>query len=142
LATLNSVQWVRLRYLMCQKCKFAPAPRQSNKMQFVVRLAITLAVIILCTQIGRKLPSLAGLIATMPLTGLIVLVWLYSENPHDLQLMTNYTKGALWGIGPSILFFLAAYVCFKKHLSLPAVLSISFGLWLIGAFVHQWLLHK
>jgi len=31
----------------------------------------------------------------MPLTGLIVLFWLYSENPNNLALMIDYTKGAL-----------------------------------------------
>lgn len=111
-------------------------------MQFALKLLISVAVIVLCTQIGRRVPSLAGLIATMPLTGLIVLVWLYSDNPADFKLMSNYTKGALWGIGPSILFFVTAYLCFRKHLSLGLVLSAGFAVWLIGAFVHQWLLHK
>ena len=45
-------------------------------MPFLLKLVITNAVIIACTQIGRKYPTLAGLIATMPLTSLIVLVWL------------------------------------------------------------------
>ena len=111
-------------------------------MQFALKLLISVAVIVLCTQIGRRAPSLAGLIATMPLTGLIVLLWLYSDNPADFKLMSNYTKGALWGIGPSILFFVTAYLCFRKHLSLGLVLSAGFAVWLIGAFVHQWLLRK
>jgi uncharacterized membrane protein (GlpM family) len=109
-------------------------------MHFLIKLSIAVAVIILCTQIGKKSPSLGGLIATMPLTGLIVLIWLYSDNPGDYDLITGYTKGALWGIFPSILFFLVAFLCFSKHLSLPVVLSFSFGVWLIGAFIHQWLL--
>ena len=42
----------------------------------VIKLLISVGVIVFCTQIGRKLPTLAGLIAVMPLTGLIVLLWL------------------------------------------------------------------
>ena len=109
-------------------------------MQFVLKLSISVAIIIVCTQIARKLPTLSGLIATMPLTGSIVLLWIYSDNPGNYEMMTSYTKGALWGIVPSVLFFLVAFLCFRKHLSLPLVLSASFGIWLIGAFVHQWLL--
>lgn len=109
-------------------------------MSFAIKLAVTIAVIVFCTQIGRKLPSLAGLIATMPLTGLIVLMWLYFDNPGNYDLLVNYTKGALWGILPSILFFLVAFLCFQKHLSLPIVLSASFAVWLLGAIVHQWFL--
>ncbi|MFB0524594.1 MAG: DUF3147 family protein, partial [Phycisphaerae bacterium] len=79
-------------------------------MRFLIKLLISVCVIVLCTQIGRKQPTLAGLIAVMPLTGLIVLVWLYVDNPGNFTLMTDYSKGALWGICPSVLFFLAAFI--------------------------------
>ena len=88
------------------------------------------------------MPTLAGLIAVMPLTGLIVLVWLYLDNPGNSNLMTDYTKGALWGIIPSILFFLVAFMCFRKQLSLWIVLCAGFAVWLVAAFIHQLLLNK
>ena len=109
-------------------------------MRFAVKLLISVCVIGFCVGIGRKLPTLAGLIAVMPLTGLIVLVWLYRENPGNFNLMTEYTKGALWGIVPSVLFFLVAFVCFQKRLSLWIVLCASFAVWLVAAFIHQLLL--
>jgi uncharacterized membrane protein (GlpM family) len=111
-------------------------------MRFVVKLLISLGIIIFCTQVGRKLPTLAGLIAVMPLTGLVVLVWLYLDNPGNFGLMTDYTKGALWGILPSILFFLVVLVCFRRQLPLWIVLCTSFSVWVIAAAVHQWLLGK
>jgi len=76
----------------------------------------------------------------MPLTGLIVLMWLYSDNPGNYDMLVTYTIGALWGIVPSMLFFLTAFFCFQKHLSLPIVLLASFAVWLLGAFLHQWIL--
>ena len=109
-------------------------------MRFAIKLLISVCVIAFCVGIGRKLPTLAGLIAVMPLTGLIVLVWLYRDNPGNFNLMTEYTKGALWGIVPSVLFFLVAFICFHKRLSLPIVLCASFAVWLIAAAVHQLLL--
>ena len=111
-------------------------------MRFVLKLLISVSVIVFCTQIGRKLPTLAGLIAVMPLTGLIVLVWLYTDNPDNFNIVIDYTKGALWGILPSILFFLMAFICFRKHLPLWIVLCASFAVWLITAFIHQLFLHK
>ena len=109
-------------------------------MRFAIKLLISVCVIAFCAGIGRRLPTLAGLIAVMPLTGLIVLVWLCLDNPGNFNLMTEYTKGALWGIVPSVLFFLVAFVCFHKHLSLWIVLCASFAVWLVAAFIHQWLL--
>jgi len=109
-------------------------------MRLVIKLLISLCVIAFCTQIGRKLPTLGGLIAVMPLTGLLVLVWLYLDNPGNSGLMTAYTKGALWGIIPSMLFFGVAFVCFRSEKPLWLVLGASFAVWLAAAFVHQWLL--
>ena len=111
-------------------------------LRFLIKLSISVAVIIFCSQIGKRLPTLAGLIAVMPLTGLIVLVWLYVDNPGDSGLITNYCKGALWGIVPSVLFFLTAFICFRRQLILSIVLAISFGIWVIAAAVHQYLLGK
>jgi len=82
-------------------------------MQFFIKLLISVSIIVLCTQIGRKFPTLGGLIATMPLTSAIVLVWLYSDNPGNFRLMEGYTKGALWGIGPSLHLFQKAPSAFR-----------------------------
>lgn len=106
---------------------------------FFVKLLIANIIIVACTLIGKRFPTLAGLIATMPLTSLLVLVWLHTDNPGDLRLMTNYTRGVLWGIIPTILFFAVAWFCFRSRLSLPLTLSASFTVWFAGAAVHQWL---
>ncbi|MCK5557695.1 MAG: DUF3147 family protein [Candidatus Hydrogenedentes bacterium] len=107
-------------------------------MNIFIKAMISLAIILLCTGIGKKVPSLAGLIAVMPLTGALVLVWLYVDTGGSSATMQKYVTGALWGILPSILFFLVAFLCFRKRLALPMVLSASFGVWLLGALVHQW----
>jgi len=111
-------------------------------MRFTIKLLISLCVIVACTQIGRKVPTLAGLVAVMPLTGFLVLVWLYWDNPGNFEMMVDYTRGALWGIIPSVLFFLTMLVCFKKNMSLPIVVLISFAVWFIAAALHQLLLNK
>ena len=109
-------------------------------MQILVKSAFSLVIILVATGIGKKFPSLAGLIGVMPLTGALVLVWMHLENRGNPDVMLAFTKGALWGILPSILFFFAAFFCFKRQLPLPIVLCISFGIWLTGAFAHQWFL--
>jgi|Deesub1362B_J571_1020462.scaffolds.fasta_scaffold09635_3 uncharacterized membrane protein (GlpM family) len=111
-------------------------------MQTALKLALSLVIILVCTQIGKRIPSLGGLLATMPLTGVIVMVWLYMDRPGDFGLLTRYTQGALWGILPSILFFLTAFMGFKRGFPLHLVLPASFGVWLLGALVHQWLLRS
>ena len=112
-----------------------------GKMNFIVKLLTSVVLIILATQIGKKIPSAAGLIATMPLTGLIVMMWLYFDNRGNHYVMEQYSKGAMWGILPSFMFFLTTLLCFKRNMTLPFVLVAGTGAWLIGAALHQWFLN-
>ena len=107
-------------------------------MQLLLKIVLSLIVILVATGIAKKLPSVAGLIAVMPLTGAIVLVWIHVENKGNPPIMQAFTRGALWGILPSILFFVVALFCFKKQLPLSLVLCLSFGVWLAAACIHQW----
>lgn len=109
-------------------------------MPILIKVVISVAIILSATAIGKKFPSAAGLIGVMPLAGALILVLIYLENRGDPNVMKEFTKGALWGILPSALFYLVAFICFKKQLPLPIVLVSSFGVWLAAAFVHQWLL--
>ena len=109
-------------------------------MQLFLKLALTLAVILAATAIGRRWPSLAGLVAVMPLTGALVLVWVALDSGDNPQVMQQFTRGALWGLLPTMLFFLVAFLCYRKGLALPLVLVASFGAWLAAALAHQWAL--
>lgn len=109
-------------------------------MQILLKVIISVAVILAATAIGKKFPSIAGLISVMPLTGALVLVWMYVENKGDQTIMQEFSKSALWGIVPSVLFYLVAFACFRKQLPLSIALVSSFGVWLGAALVHQWIL--
>jgi uncharacterized membrane protein (GlpM family) len=109
-------------------------------MQMLIKVALSAAIILLATAVARRFPSVAGLIGVMPLTGALVLVWVYLENEGDPQVMQSFAKGAFWGILPTLLFFFVAFWCLKKGFSLPGVLAASFTAWSAAACLHQWLL--
>ncbi len=109
-------------------------------MQILIKTILSVVIILIATAVGKRFPSAAGLIGVMPLTGALVLVWMYVENKGNPEIMQNFAKGALWGILPTILFFLVAFLCFKKHMPLAVVLVAGFGAWMAAAVVHQWVL--
>lgn len=109
-------------------------------MQTLLKAAISLLIILIATGIGRRFPSVAGLIAVMPLAGALVFIWVHLENKGNPQVMEVFTKGAMWGFIPSIMFYLAAFFCLKKQLPLSITLLSSFAAWLVAAVIHQWLL--
>jgi uncharacterized membrane protein (GlpM family) len=110
-------------------------------MQVLIKVVLSVVIILAATAIGKKLPATAGLVGVMPLTGALVLVWMYVESNGDPHIMRQFARGALWGIVPSILFFVVALFCFRRQLPLPIVLVSSFGAWLAAALVHQWILN-
>jgi hypothetical protein len=106
-------------------------------MQFLVRLGATVAVILAAAWVGKRLPTLGGLLATMPLTGVIVMLWLGAEQPDQPQRMIDYTKGALFGLGPAVLFFVAVWLALRRGFPVWMVVPAGFGVWLLAAVIHQ-----
>ena len=109
-------------------------------MPFIAKLLLTNLIIIACARIGTRSPSLGGLIATMPLTSLIVLIWLRVDNPGGYPLLVAYTRGVLWGIIPTVLFFAAVYLCLRREFPFMPTIAVGFAVWLVGALAHQWFL--
>ena len=106
-------------------------------MRFLLKLVLTNLVIIGCAIIGRRSPSLGGLLATMPLTTLAVLLWLEADNPGNRQLLSEFTGGVLWGIGPTVLFFGVLYPCLRRGVPLSWSIALAGAAWLGGAALHQ-----
>lgn len=109
-------------------------------MQILIKIALSVAIILTATGVAKRFPSAAGLIGVMPLTGVLVLVWVYVESQGNPQVMQSFSRGAFWGLLPTLLFFLVAFLCFRKECSLSIVLIASFAAWGLGALLHQWLL--
>lgn len=109
-------------------------------MQTLIKVTLSAGIILLATTVARKFPSVAGLIGVMPLTGALVLTWVYLENRGDPRIMQRFAEGAFWGIFPTLLFFFVAFLCLKKELPLSLVLIASFAAWSGAACIHQFLL--
>lgn len=107
---------------------------------FLMKLLFANLLIISCVLIGKRSPSLGGLLATMPLTSLIVLVWLYSDDPTRVTRIDGYVLGVLWGIIPTIAFFGALLYCLRRGVGVPASLVAAAACWVTGAVLHRLLL--
>ena len=106
-------------------------------MPFIVKLVISNLIIVSCVLIGKRLPSLAGLIAAMPLTTLIVMTWLYFDDPASGKNLIKFIEGVLFGIVPTILFFVAVWLCLRRGLPFYASILTSLLVWGTAAVFHQ-----
>ena len=107
---------------------------------FVIKIIISALIIATVTEIAKRYTSVGGLIAAMPITTLLSIIWLYYEKT-DLTLLSNFTSAVFWGIWPTLLFFISAMYLFKKGWNFYLVLLISFIFLGIGVYIHQKFVH-
>ena len=103
---------------------------------FTIKIIVSALIIAGVSELAKKLPSLGGLIAAMPLTTLLALIWLYAET-GDYQLAHTFTRSVLFAIIPTVFFFIAALVLFRKGTPFLLVLVVSFVIYIGAALVHQ-----
>ena len=71
------------------------------------------------SEIARRYPGWGGLVASLPLTSLLAMIWLYRD-AHDAERVAELSTSTFWFFLPSVPLFLV----------LPALIRLGFGFWL------------
>lgn len=108
---------------------------------FLFKLLVSALLIALLSELAKRLPVLSGLLTAMPITTLLVLIWLYVER-KETRFLYDFSLAVFWGIFPTLFFFLAMIYGFKKGMPFFASLGLGFLLWALAAMVHIKLLQR
>lgn len=84
----------------------------------VIKVVLSAVLIVAISEIAKRSSVVGALIASLPLTSLLALIWLYLDT-GDTQKVGNLASDILWLVIPSLLFFIA----------LPSLLRGGFGFW-------------
>lgn len=90
----------------------------------VIKAAISGVIVAAVSEIARRYPGWGGLVASLPLTSLLAMLWLFRDT-HDAERVAELSVGTLWFILPSIPLFIA----------LPMLIRSGLGFWLSMAIV-------
>lgn len=74
-------------------------------MQYFLKIFIVLGVIVGTTELAKKSTTAAAVLASLPITSLLAIIWLKAENT-DHQIIANLSKEIFWMVLPSLVFFL------------------------------------
>ncbi len=66
------------------------------------------------TIVAKRLPTMGAVIASLPLTSMLVVFWLYRDTKEPL-LVTEFLDSMVWIILPSISFFIVFSLLLKKQ---------------------------
>lgn len=103
---------------------------------FGVKVVVSALIIAGVSEVAKRMPSLGGLIAAMPLTTLLALIWLYAET-GNYSLAHSFTRSVLFAIIPTAFFFIAALALFRRGVPFILVIALSFVIYIGAALVHQ-----
>ena len=73
---------------------------------FVIKAALSGLIVAAVSEIARRSPGWGGLLASLPLTSLLAMLWLWRDT-HDGERVAELAGSAFWFILPSLPLFLA-----------------------------------
>lgn len=86
--------------------------------QYALKIALTTAIIVAVSEIAKRSSFWAAALASLPLTSLLALIWLYVETGNT-QKVAALSQGIFWLVIPSLLLFVL----------LPLLLRAGWGFW-------------
>ncbi len=108
-------------------------------MPIIAKGLVSAAIIVALSELAKRHAVLSGLLAAMPLTTLLVILWVYVDT-QEVTTIYQFSRAVLWALIPTALFFLAMVLSLKRGLSFWPALGVSMGVWMVGAALHLWLL--
>ena len=92
----------------------------------IIKALVTAVVVMAISELGKRSTLAGALLASLPLTSLLALMWLYRDTGSAMQ-AADLARGIFWLVLPSLAFFLV----------FPAVVRAGYGFWPamgVGAF--------
>jgi hypothetical protein len=85
----------------------------------IVKTLLSALIITAISEIAKRSPAFAALIASLPLLSVLGMIWIYNET-HDIPRLAAHSEATFWFVLPSLPMFLA----------LPAMLRHGMGFYL------------
>ena len=101
---------------------------------YIIKIAISALIIVIVSEISKRLPLLGSLIASLPLISVLGMIWIFQETKNTQKLITH-AEGTFWYVLPSLPMFLVMPWMMKKgisfYLSLGAGILLTVILYLV-----------
>ena len=90
----------------------------------IIKAGISGAIVAAVSEIARRHPGWGGLLASLPLTSLLAMIWLYRDS-SDAERVAQLSVSTIWFFIPSVPLFIA----------LPMLIRSGMGFWASMAIV-------
>ena len=109
--------------------------------QFLLKIAITVALVLLASALARRHGWLGALVASLPVTSLLVLAWLYHDT-RDPKQVADLAMGIFWFVLGSLPFFVALEGRGRRGWRIGPAFAAAMVAGFAGVSLSQWLLAR
>lgn len=93
---------------------------------YVMKIAVTTALVVLISEIAKRSSLMGAVLASVPLISVLAMVWLYVETGDGLQ-VAALARNILWLVLPSLVLFLLLPLLLSRGYGFYASLAVSIG---------------
>lgn len=86
--------------------------------QYLIKVLLTALIVVSITELSKRSTLLGALLASLPLTSILAMIWLYFDT-KNLEKITQLSTDIFWVVIPSLVFFIA----------LPVLIKLRFSFW-------------
>ena len=92
--------------------------------QFFVKVAVSALIVGAVSEISKRSATAGALLASLPLTTLLALVWFWHET-HDAARLAAWTTDVVWLVVPSLPALLLLAALLRRHWPFYGALSAA-----------------
>lgn len=96
-------------------------------MFLLAKLGISAALIALISELGKRHPALAALVASLPLVSVLAMSWMYAEKVGS-ERIAAHSQATFWYVLPSLPMFLALPALLRRGISFPLAMLLCIAI--------------
>jgi hypothetical protein len=89
----------------------------------LIKAAISGVIVAAVSEIARRYPGWGGLVASLPLTSLLAMLWLWRDS-HDSARVAELSVSTMWFFLPSIPLFIVLPLLLRSGLAFWAAMAL------------------
>ena len=109
--------------------------------QFWLKAALTVAIVLVASALARRHGWVGALVASLPLTSLLVLGWLYADT-RDVRQVADLSMAIFWFVLGSLPFFVVLSLGLRSGWHVGVALTAAAAAGFVGVSLTQWLLTR
>ena len=99
------------------------APKCAAVLYLLIKAALSGAIVAAVSEIARRYPGWGGLVASLPLTSLLAMIWLWRDS-HDPERIAELSLSTFWFFLPSVPLFVALPLLIRSGVPFWASMGI------------------